>query len=343
MHRSLGHHVHIIAVGAGCRGEPDCACTTYQELPPAHLWALWRHLKACSLDTDSAPDVVQATSPAHLLVARMLFPSAVRVYLTPVLSASGCLVPWLLRSRLAHGVVAWHNRTDQARLPAGVQINVFPPAVAVFADDAGTKQPTREQLGLSDTQFVIFCPLSTGRRREWRGALWALGILEFVVPRVALIVTGSEDWQDSVYAFARKARLSSEVVWAPAAKTAAELATASDLVWSLHDRTSLPLGVWAAAATGRPVVCHPLTGTALESRASDIAACVPPWDAPALARTTEALSRDPDTRQRFGNALQALARGLYNPLSVAQRWLDWYERLAESVTRRTTTLPASPA
>ena len=92
-------------------------------------------------------------------------------------------------------------------------------------------------------------------------------------------------------------------------------------------REGLPKALLEAAACGRAIVATDVPGCREIARLGLNALCVPPRDAPALARAIEQLASDPALRARFASAGRELVAREYSEAAVVAATLDLYRHL----------------
>ncbi|MEW5721224.1 MAG: glycosyltransferase family 4 protein, partial [Chloroflexota bacterium] len=174
-----------------------------------------------------------------------------------------------------------------------------------------------------------------GRLTRWKGQhvlIQALAEIADEFPNARVIVIGTPLFDNDAYARSlqddvARLGLGDRVLFAgfrwdlPAALAALDIVAHTAL-----EKDSTPLAVVSAMASGKPIVCTRVDGTAQLFDEGVDGLLVPPGDADALAQQLRILLRNADLRDRLGRAARAKAE---RELSVEQ-----FARRCESVFER---------
>jgi glycosyltransferase involved in cell wall biosynthesis len=181
--------------------------------------------------------------------------------------------------------------------------------------------------GVPSYPWRIACADRLERGRGFREAVWAVDILRQVEPDAHLLIAGAGPRRPDLREMIDRLDIGNAHLLEPNMDSAAVLAVA-DVCWVPSRIDSGRQTALEAMALGRAVIASDVPCLRELIREGATGYLLPPGDPVALARRTLALRRDPELRERLGQAarLEVLARcGL---AQVVSRWQGLYNDLA---------------
>jgi glycosyltransferase involved in cell wall biosynthesis len=192
---------------------------------------------------------------------------------------------------------------------------------AVFRPDPSARERIRAELGVSRNRVVI----TAVSRLVWHKGYPELAAAMRTVPDAELWVVGERLASDRGADMAdvlQAAGLGDRLRLLGYREDIPALLAASD-IFTLPSRfEGLPMSVIEAMLTGLPVVATDVRGPAEQVVEGVTGLKVPAGDAAALARALGRLARDPDMRDRMGQAGRQRALDRYDETKVLTRTLD---------------------
>jgi glycosyltransferase involved in cell wall biosynthesis len=287
-----------------------------------------------------APDVVHLWRPLNYVVAALAAVSGATMPVAATLQLpdryQNPVQRWLTR-RLGRRVNRWilpcdaladlwrrqgMPRQSHAVIPPGVNLR-DPCATAAL----------RSSLRIPADARVL---ISAGRlesRKGFKEAIWALDILRYVESDVRYLIAGDGPERQRLQQFARDLQLGEQVHFLGWRNDLPQLLDLADIVWQPSLADDVPNVLLEAMAAGKPVVASRLPALESVITHGETGCLVPPGDKPALARQTLLLVRQPEFRQRLGDAARQWVAQLFNAKLFIERHVELYHELARGSGR----------
>ena len=293
---------------AGEHSAAICSLESWRRwLDPRPLGALADRIRAFQ------PDLIHAYGLSALRGARLVSRQSVVIVSHPL--RAGCasgVDRWWLRNAAAMFATgtAEAQCCRRAGLPAA-KLRVLAPGVAL--------PPV---LHAHDAVPTIVCVGNLRPDKGFHDAVWTFDILHFAQRRLELVLVGDGPERPRLEAFAQRIGLSHRIHFRGGAASAAAALAGASIVW-IPSRADTGVGVaLEAMAAGRPVIaaCWPRLAEVIRDGESGF--LVDPGDKMALARQTQLLLQDPDSRQRIGAAGRRQVEQHFRPEQFARAWHD---------------------
>ena len=216
-------------------------------------------------------------------------------------------------------------------VPAAHIETVLPAAIlSSEVTTASSRSALRAELGLTESDFVVFAPGESVRAANHAEALHAVSILHTLNPRFRLLLWGRGPMTRGLAELARRLGHENAVVFtdrdAVSRFALPELATAADVALLTATEPAPSLPIIASAMAGLPVV-------GFDSRLSrelfpgNIALKVLPPKPRVLARAVLLLAEDPARLQQLADAGRAHAVNQYGPAPFRAAYTSIYQEL----------------
>jgi len=226
---------------------------------------------------------------------------------------------WLLRH--ARRVVVQGDgeaaRCRQRGFPTDNLVTI-PPAVA---PPAALHAP----LGLPAQARYLACLGQLERRKGFRDAVWALGILRFLFDDLRLFAIGSGPERDRLQAFARGIDCAGQLHFLGQRADGPDLLPAAEIVWVPELGDGGANATLAGMAAGRPVIATRRSQLAELVVDGETGFLIEPGDKTALSRKTRLLLETPDLRQQMGEAGRRRAAELFSVAERVRRFTQLYQ------------------
>lgn len=313
--RMQGHNVTVCCLGrsgswtarlqaAGIPVETLDWTRWFDSAPPARLR---------DLAGQSDVEIVQIWGPDALRCVGVLRPKLLpRIFYSPPLPhARYPLDRWLL-SRVGHVIARDEVEKSKAAALGGHpdRIIVVPPGVSVKANPFPASNIAMRIAGVG--------PLK--KTKNFRDGIWSMDILNEVFPDLELMLVGCGSEREALAQFASRFQKARLHLAGECDDVPVELADAT-LCW-LPAVDGCRHAALETLAAGRPMVASDLPHLRALISEGETGFLVPPGDKIALARRTRTLLRDPELRQRMGEAGQRRVRARFPQEAFLQRWRD---------------------
>jgi glycosyltransferase involved in cell wall biosynthesis len=281
---------------------------------------------------DARPDLIVASRIAAL---RQIGIIGLLRRLPPVVAvdaigdpAPALLRRWLLRRAIT--VVARGQWERRRALQFGVSENrilVIPPGVSEAA--VPNRESILRELNLPPDAQLVVCAGRIEPEHGFREAVWVLNILEYLYPKLWLLMIGEGSDRRRVAEFARAGGSEEpRICFAGPRNDAASLLRLADVVWVLGKQGGLNVALEALAA-GRPVVARRRADLAEILGDGETGHLIEQADRQEVARATRRILDDAERRKRFeANAVQHAKP--FQIETVIPRWIEMIENLRTS-------------
>ena len=229
------------------------------------------------------------------------------------------LLGWVSDRVLVGSAQVWQDMRRYDGVPAS-RLTLMPYGIPLAElDSALSREEARERLGLPEGALVIG---AVGRLEEQKGhahLLAAAAELRREIPELLVLLVGEGRRQEDLRRQVRDLGLESSVRFLGTRRDLPEIFRALDLFVQPSLWEGLSLALLKAMGTGLPVVATRVSGSR-EAIVDGVNGClVAPGDPEALARAMLKLYRQPEARQRLGDAARRTVAERYSLEAMLKR------------------------